>query len=405
MIFRPFRRSRSAFTLIELLIVIAIIALLIGILLPAIGSARRNAKLSICSANLRSFGQAIFSYGSENQERLVSFTWTRGTPIPPDYAGAGKTTRPQYIAHDLEGGALQFTYIMQKKLNLKDPTYFAAPGNWFPHFYYNHIPLSDYMGGTLPVPISACPEDYWLKAVQKDYTNPDAAGLELPSRDGESPSIWRFPFRMSYTMSFSHWGIDKIFRAYGEGGRAQVAPMVYYTFDARTGQEGIQFSDNSGPESSPTSSYGNRRFTHVRFPSQKIFASDNFSRHYGRKAAYFADPTARSPLPFYDGSVRIYQTGETNPGWKVNTAGDRKDMGRRQSFFKVQTSYEPVMDHQTKEGGVSGYRAPAGWYQFTRGGLMGWDVARGAVRAKINPSSGQFDTTIENELDTTDGSF
>ena len=42
--------SLRAFTLIELLVVIAIIALLVAILLPALGSARANARATVCSS-------------------------------------------------------------------------------------------------------------------------------------------------------------------------------------------------------------------------------------------------------------------------------------------------------------------------------------------------------------------
>lgn len=96
-----------AFTLIELLVVISIIALLIAILLPALGQARETARAAQCKSNLRQLATSSINFASDYDQfvpwNFQSFMWN-------DWLGAGgydgrNLTKAQGLASGLPNGA------------------------------------------------------------------------------------------------------------------------------------------------------------------------------------------------------------------------------------------------------------------------------------------------------------
>jgi prepilin-type N-terminal cleavage/methylation domain-containing protein len=94
---------RRGFTLVELLVVIGIIALLIGILLPALQKARSQANLVKCAANMRMIGQAMMEYAADNRGFLPEQV---GADAPYNVTGADYG---MYTRYGLEA----FAYFFQ----------------------------------------------------------------------------------------------------------------------------------------------------------------------------------------------------------------------------------------------------------------------------------------------------
>lgn len=80
----PVPPGKKGFTLIEILVVIAIISILASLLFPVFGRARENARRSSCQSNLRQLSMGVMQYTQDFDEGFPSTLQSRPGQTPPD---------------------------------------------------------------------------------------------------------------------------------------------------------------------------------------------------------------------------------------------------------------------------------------------------------------------------------
>jgi len=118
-------RWRRAFTLVELLVVIGIIAILIAILLPTLSKARQAADRTACLSNLRQVHQAFHFYAMSNDGQ-----------VPLGYRTASKQFNSMVYSTTAGGRWVLFGLLEQSGL-IPSPTVFFCPAETNPKFAYN----------------------------------------------------------------------------------------------------------------------------------------------------------------------------------------------------------------------------------------------------------------------------
>ena len=80
--------KHNKFSLIEILVVLAIIAILTSLLLPALGQARKKSKLAVCTSNIKQISNAIYMYISDHDQYFpYSHSVTNGNSSWDDKLG------------------------------------------------------------------------------------------------------------------------------------------------------------------------------------------------------------------------------------------------------------------------------------------------------------------------------
>jgi len=309
-------RHPAGFTLIELLVVIAVIAVLVGLLLPALSSARDSARTLLCSSNMRQLGTGAMIYAQSDRDRIPALSW-RGeggyrTPYP-DLANPNGSDRVSIM--------YQATHIIRERTGFTNAIGGSTFSPWFAHLWFTHLVFLDFLTGNTEEPVAVCPDD----AQQSERAN-------TPIEEFSAGTIRR-RYESSYETS-----------------------VVTYSLDVPRGSRlPIEQHNNVWTSFARTDDYlDTRRMTEAAFPSSKAYMFDTFERHGNADdEPLFFEPGVTQPILFFDGSVNKHNTDDANPGF-------RPDDPRNPEPSMVKTQL------------IGGESFP-GVYRWTRGGLGGVD--------------------------------
>ncbi len=294
------RNRRNAFTLIELLVVISIIALLIGILLPTLGEARRQAGIMACSSNNRQLAQGV-AIGSNQNGDILPNAPEGGLNIE-GFGNDGQTgspaTRFAYQQRPINGWAGQTAPGANPAQGWK----FATTGNSFYNNGYNFN-----MVGL---------EGFWFIAFGDLIT--DSRGYGMLTEPFVSPvarawkGLWeRYqeedpgqPHQEALAWS-SYW---------------YVLPTHYKREVFRQdGPMNPQSSGGSLPSLLPYRAYA--RATQVQFPSQKVVFFQHRADH-DRNVDIWARGNGTITVSLMDGSAKAVVPGRDSPPNDPSNADD-----------------------------------------------------------------------------------
>ncbi|MFH0963672.1 MAG: type II secretion system protein [Planctomycetota bacterium] len=202
---------KRGFTLIELLVVMVIIALLVGLLLPALGRAREEARKTQCRSNLRQIGLAMQMYSNDNKGYLPAIYGISGDDSPTLWVYGGiRSGQNHYVASQTNCFNGQDATPAN---NVSPQLYLIANGN-------ANTPIADRMANP------AMGNALGLLLSGGYLTQKGAAVLDCPSR--------QFP-KDAHQAYKDYFNADSVAPFFTSGGKKFLGSDIGTTWNATTG--------------------------------------------------------------------------------------------------------------------------------------------------------------------------
>lgn len=249
------QKTRTAFTLIEILVVIAIISILAAILFPVFARARENARRASCASNLKQLALSVMQYTQDNDGKLMGYTtpkadgsggtsdWNRFNPIQP-YIKNRQTlfcpSAPKYAATAAVSGAWSTQYGFPTDSTNKR-IYTAVVRVWDPGPGINHTTTTAI--DSLPNVSQTCllGETNYNSATHNNYLNLGYGGSAFGSTSNDSLINWlnrdrhlggvNFAYMDGHVKWLKKEAIDQVYNTQGTVGatesNAASLPIVF----------------------------------------------------------------------------------------------------------------------------------------------------------------------------------
>ena len=209
-------RPTSGFTLIELLVVISIIALLIGILLPALGAARERGRQATCAANVSQIGKGLETHANDFRELYplagAVIAWDAPTPGWMQQLNYYVTDTRAYACPSFPESDRPYNYFMGARAAFVATGGQAALSRRYVRYTSAHVVSGDYNYNNF-LPEDADPDDYTQNCVEftlpsgNHWTPHHKGSLNVLFADGHAMAMSEFkPELMTFRYdSMSAW--------------------------------------------------------------------------------------------------------------------------------------------------------------------------------------------------------